>query len=238
MLISNFLLLKMMKMKNMCTMYYDGPKIPPLPEMPQPHLPEAIETHELVSNSRAAELDFQFMKDMTATPNCPEYNGYNTKVCLEQGHMLKKKTNIVCLRLIDKAPADPTTIMSATLKARAVTEATGQAYVIFTADQQLYRIAAHVMWHNPTLFGNILYLRLVGMHANWQKAPGYCTRSTHVGGRTHQAIIPSTEYDMYGRAAVSIAWCSISQLNSQYVDQLLDKATLHQHEVCQGRERS
>lgn len=143
--------------------YYAGQKNPPLPEMPEPRLPDAIQTHQRISNARAIELDFQFMKDMTATSDCPEYHGYNTKVCREQGHMLKKKTNIVYLPLIDKAPADPATIMSAMLKARAVTEATGQEYVVFTADQQLYRVAAHVMWENQALFGNI-YLRLGGMH--------------------------------------------------------------------------
>ena len=62
-----------------------------------------------------------------------------------------------------KAPADPATIMSDMLNARAVTETTGQEYVVFTADEQLYRVAAHVMWENQVLFGNI-YLRLGGMH--------------------------------------------------------------------------
>ena len=75
-------------------------------------------------------------------------------VCREQGHMLRKKTQIVYLPLIDKPPADPATITSALLKAQAVTGATGQEYVIFTADQQLY---------NQALFSNV-YLRLGGMH--------------------------------------------------------------------------
>ena len=42
-------------------------------------------------------------------------------------------------------------------------ETTGQEYVVFTADQQLYWVAVHVMWENQVLFGNI-YLRLGGMH--------------------------------------------------------------------------
>ena len=53
--------------------------------------------------------------------------------------------------------------MSDMLKARTVTETTGKEYVVFTADQQLYRVAVHVMWENQVLFGNI-YLRLGGMH--------------------------------------------------------------------------
>jgi len=44
-----------------------------------------------------------------------------------------------------------------------VTGATGQEYVIFTADQQLYKVAVHVMWENQALFSNV-YLRLGGMH--------------------------------------------------------------------------
>ena len=117
----------------------------------------------VASETRAKELDFQFMKDMNASTDCPEYHGYNTKVCREQGHILKRKTSIFYLPLIYKAPADPATIMSDMQKARAVTETTGQEYVVFTADQQLYRVAVYLMWENQVLFGNI-YLRLGGMH--------------------------------------------------------------------------
>ena len=57
------------------------------------------------------------MKDMNASADCPEYHGFHTKVCCEQGHFLKRKTSIVYLPLIYKAPADPATIMSDMLKA-------------------------------------------------------------------------------------------------------------------------
>ena len=120
-------------------LHYAGEKKPPMPELPEVHLPNDSKTHQRISNDRAAEIYFQFMQDMNTLPNYPEYNGYNTKVCCEQGHMLKKKTKIVYLPLIDKAPANPATIMSSLLKAQAVTGATGQEYVIFTAaDQPLY----------------------------------------------------------------------------------------------------
>ena len=104
------------------------------------------------------------MKYMNASTDCPEYHGYNTKVCREQGHILKRKTSIVYLPLIDKAPSDPATIMSARLKARAVTETTGQEYVVFTADQQLYRVAVHVMWEKPSSIRQ--YLPSPGWHAS------------------------------------------------------------------------
>ena len=129
-------------------LHYAGEKKHHMPELPEVHLPDEFKTHQRISNDRAAELDFHFMQDMNTLPNCPDYNGYNTKVCCEQGHILKTKTKIVCLSLIDKAHADPATIMSSLLKAQAVTGATGQEYVIFTGDQQLYRVAVHVMWQN------------------------------------------------------------------------------------------
>ena len=143
--------------------YYVGQKKPPLPEIPVPLLTDSFKTHKGISNARATELAFQFMKDMNASTDCPEYHGYNTKGCREQGHIPNRKTSIVYLPLIDKASADPATIISAMLKARAVIEATGQECVVFTADQQLYRVAVHVMWENQVLFGNI-YLHLGGMH--------------------------------------------------------------------------
>ncbi len=68
--------------------YNAGQKNSPLAEMPEPHLPDAIKTHQGISNARTVELDFQFMTYMATTPNFPEYHGYNTKVCREQGHML------------------------------------------------------------------------------------------------------------------------------------------------------
>ena len=80
---------------NDVNVYYVGQKKPPLPEIPAPLLTDAFKTHQGISNARATELDFQFMKDMNASTDCPEYHGYNTKVCREQGHILKRKTSIV-----------------------------------------------------------------------------------------------------------------------------------------------
>ena len=84
-------------------------------------------------------------------------------MCRDQGHTLKPKTKVVYLPLIHKPPADPDTMMKAMVKAKQVSENVGQEYVIFTADQQLYRVALHVLWENQAMFSN-LYLRLGGMH--------------------------------------------------------------------------
>ena len=143
--------------------HYVGQKHPPMPEVLQPTLSEIFSKCQSVSQNRATGIDFQFLLDLYSSADCPEYNGYNTKLCREQGHTLKPKTKVVYLPLIDKTPADPSTIMTAMAKAIQVTNNTGQRYVVFTADLQLYKIAVQVLWENPVPFRNV-YLRLGGMH--------------------------------------------------------------------------
>ncbi len=138
-------------------------KNPPMPHVPHREPGQELVLYQDVSTRRAGDLDFQFLQDICITVDCPEYNGYNTKLCREQGHTLKPQTNIVYLPLIDRPPADPATIMGAMVKAKKLTEDLGQKYTILTADQQLYRVAVHVLWENQGKFTNF-YLRLGGMH--------------------------------------------------------------------------
>ena len=35
------------------------------------------------------------------------------------------------------------------MKAKAITAAAGQEYIVYTADQQLYKVALHIKWDNP-----------------------------------------------------------------------------------------
>lgn len=143
--------------------YYRGQKKPMMPQLPAASLPEDFQLYQDVSRRRAEERDFNFFQDILTHDKCPEFNGYNTKLCREQGHTLMPKTKVVYLPLIDKPPADPDTMMTVMVKAQQVSDSVGQEYVVFTADQQLYRIALHVIWENQAMFNN-LYLRLGGMH--------------------------------------------------------------------------
>ncbi|KAI4803777.1 hypothetical protein KUCAC02_025425 [Chaenocephalus aceratus] len=104
--------------------HYVGHKNPPMPEVPTSNLPSDFSRYQDISTARARELDFQFCKDIHEIQECPEYNGYNTQICREQGHTPKPKTQVVYLPLIDEAPADPATIMTSMLKAKALTERT------------------------------------------------------------------------------------------------------------------
>ena len=63
---------------------YVGQKKPPLPALPVSVLPDNFMAQQLTSSDRARELDFQFFNDMHTSQDCPEYNGYNTKLCHEQ----------------------------------------------------------------------------------------------------------------------------------------------------------
>ena len=54
--------------------------------------------------------------------------------------------------LIDMKPADPTCIKTAIVMAVKETKSSGQAYTVFTADQQLYKVAVDVSWVYPDLF--------------------------------------------------------------------------------------
>ena len=84
-------------------------------------------------------------------------------MCRDEGHSIHRKTNIVYLPLIDHPPAEARSMKTAMITVKVVTESTGQMFVVFTADQQLCKIAVHILWDNPILFSNF-YLRLGGMH--------------------------------------------------------------------------
>lgn len=77
--------------------------------------------------------------------------------------MPSPKTHIIYHPLIHSKPSDPSTVYTTMIKAKAITAAGGQEITIFTADQQLYKIATHIMWSHPEDFTNFLP-RLGGMH--------------------------------------------------------------------------
>ena len=105
-----------------------------------------------------------FLQDILAKEDCPEFHGYNTKPCREQGHLPQPKTKAVCLPLINMKPSDPDMTLTAMVRVQELTLQTGQTFSLLTCDQQLYRVAVHVSWDQPERFIG-MYLRLGGMHA-------------------------------------------------------------------------
>ena len=97
------------------------PKIPPqFLKLRVP--PLKILAHMVLSQQRANESDFAFLTDVIMSNDCPKFNGYNTRLCREQGSSPELKTKAVYLSLIDMPPAHPDTIMTAMRKAQQLTE--------------------------------------------------------------------------------------------------------------------
>ena len=145
---------------------YQGPK---QPQMPESHAIMAIPTlkslaHQVIAVRRASEVNHSFLQDILAKEDCPEFYGYNTKLCREQGHLPQPKTKAIYLPLIDVKPSDPDTMLTAMVRVQELTSQTGQTFSRLTCDQQLYRVAVHVSWDQPERFKD-MYLHLGGMHA-------------------------------------------------------------------------
>lgn len=145
--------------------HFNGPKKPNMPqkEAQISVLPLKLLCQQTIASIRAGDMDFEFMKEVTSNPECPEFNGYNTSLCRKQGHKVKNRTRRVYLPLIDMIPSHPDTIFTALNRCQELVHQTGQKYVVCTFDLQLYRVAVHIKWALPEHFQNVI-LRLGGMH--------------------------------------------------------------------------
>ena len=140
---------------------FRGPKKPPMPQNISKRtvlLPIRILAQQSILVRRATLLDFEFLDSVTN-----EYAGFNTRMSREENHSLKPGTPVAYSPLIDMVPSDPSTIMTAMIGARRITKHTGQSMTVFTADQQLYRVAVNVVWVYPELSDDFV-LRLGGMN--------------------------------------------------------------------------
>ena len=145
---------------------YNGPKQPEMPKhaASKSVLPLKVLVHTFLAERRSRESDVVFLKDILTKPDCPEFNGCNTRISREQGHCYRPRTKAIYLPLIDMIPSDPDTIMTALTQAQHLTLKTGQKYVICTCDLQLYRLATHITRTYQDKFENVI-LRLGGMHS-------------------------------------------------------------------------
>ena len=67
---------------------------------------------------------------MSNNDNCPDFNGYNTQICRDQGHSPKFKTKAMYMPLIDMTPSEPDTIMTALHEAQQIASDRGQDYFV------------------------------------------------------------------------------------------------------------
>ena len=117
----------------------------------------------MVSWNRADEADLTFLQDVMSVKGCPEFNGYMTRSSREQGHALQEKIKVLYLPLLNLKPSDESTMLTGMLNALDLSKAAGQEYAVLTLNQQLYRVALHVLWDDLNMFINF-FLRLGSMH--------------------------------------------------------------------------
>ena len=83
---------------------YNGPKKPDMPaDVSNRRIPQLkVLASQIVSVSRAHDIDHQFMREITDSHSCtPEYNGFNVRQARYQEHSAKPATKAIYTRLID-----------------------------------------------------------------------------------------------------------------------------------------
>ena len=144
---------------------YQGPKNPEMPVIAslKQVSPLKVLAHQVLSKSRSESVDLDFLNKIIKGNNVPEFNGFNTAETRRQGQSIQLKSNTEYTPLIDMSPSDPDTMMSALVQAQNISSGTGQDFVIFTCDLQLYKVAQKILWAYPKKIENVI-LRLGGMH--------------------------------------------------------------------------
>ena len=89
--------------------------------------------------------------------------GNNTKIARLTGQSMKPRTNTLYFPLINKIPADPSTIAAAMSEIWIVTRDGGQEVSVFTYDQQSYLVVLDVIWANLERW-ETFYSRIDGTH--------------------------------------------------------------------------
>ena len=86
----------------------------------------------------------------------PEWNGCNSRVAREEGLTVNPPSRVTYTPIIDMKPSDPDTMLTAMIEAERLTQQVGQEIVVFTSDQQLYRVAVNISWAQPDRFQNMV----------------------------------------------------------------------------------
>ena len=110
---------------------YIGPKKPPMPLYSKQIPNEDFLKRQSVSLARGEDIDFQFFLDIARTQDCPEYNGYCTRVNREQGHSLRPETQTIYLSLLYMTPATLTTMQTSIKHAKVLSNQHDQSFCVY-----------------------------------------------------------------------------------------------------------
>ena len=145
---------------------YNGPKKPLMPpEQAVHHVPPlSLLAFQAITKQRTLENYFAILKDIHTELKCPEHNGYNTRLCRHADMLPQPHTKVAFLRpLVDRPSAHPDTIKTAIERGLSLARAAGGDVLIFTADQQLYKVTTGILFYDPLYFKFVI-LVLGGMH--------------------------------------------------------------------------
>ena len=108
---------------------YTGPKKPSMPlEQAVKQVPRlSFLATQVITAQRALENDFAFFQNIHNESNCPEYNGYNTKLNRQAGMLPQPQTQVAFLPLADRPPAHLDTIKTAIEKGLSLVRAAGRS---------------------------------------------------------------------------------------------------------------
>jgi len=144
---------------------YNGPKKPLMPqEEAVHHIPSlSLLASQTITKQRAMDNDFAFLQDIHTDSKCPEYNGYNTRLCRQAGILPQPHTEVAFVPLIDRPPAHHDTTKTAINRGLSLARTAGEDVLVLTADQQLYKVTIDILFHEPFYFKSVIPV-LGGMH--------------------------------------------------------------------------
>ena len=101
-------------------------------------------------------MDFELFRTIATKPKRPEYSGCNTLYVRERGALKGTKTMAVNTPLVDMTPSDLIAIMTVMIEPKRITSTTGQKHMIFTCDQQLYKLLVDISCVCPEISQNFI----------------------------------------------------------------------------------
>ena len=122
------------------------------------NLPIVFSRIQKISRSRGEEIDFNFFLVIVSKDKCTEYNVYCYRLSNDQGLSIRPKTKIIHMPHLDMVPTNPTNLQTSMAQAKKLSFERRQRFCIYICDQQLYCIAASILWHNIKL-AKYFYLR-------------------------------------------------------------------------------
>ena len=124
-------------------------------------LPLKVLCEQVVLSCRFKKEDFEFIKSSLTNDKVPDSNGFKTHRNHHSGQSLKPKRKVVFTPLSDCTPSDPSIMLTRMAEATRINHEARQSVTVFTADQQLHRVALDILWTYETRFTNFLCQGLV-----------------------------------------------------------------------------